>query len=195
MIVSHYIDDPFLINGYKFDLRIYVLITSINPLRIYVYQEGLVRFATIKYDINDIISKNNRFIHLTNYSVNKMNENFIAPENETDGTGSKWSLSAFKNYLQSQNINSDIIFDRIDEILVKSILSIESTICPAFETNVPYRNNCFELLGFDILLDSHLRPWLLEVNLSPSLNIDSPLDLKIKGTEIVSKVFEFEYIY
>ena len=49
---------------------------------------------------------------------------------------------------------------------------------------MPYRTNCFEVLGFDILLDDALRPWLLEVNLSPSLNTDSPLDLKIKGSMI-----------
>jgi len=42
-------------------------------------------------------------------------------------------------------------------------------------------NNCFELLGFDILLDSSMRPWLLEVNLSPSLNVDSTIDFDIKG--------------
>lgn len=47
--------------------------------------------------------------------------------------------------------------------------------------NVPYRDNCFEVLGFDILIDDNLRPWLVEINLSPSLNTDSPLDLKIKG--------------
>jgi tubulin polyglutamylase TTLL5 len=46
---------------------------------------------------------------------------------------------------------------------------------------VPFRNNCFELLGFDILIDNQLNPWLLEVNLSPSLNCDSPLDQRIKG--------------
>lgn len=44
-----------------------------------------------------------------------------------------------------------------------------------------HRNNCFDLLGFDILIDSELKPWLLEVNLSPSLATDSPLDLFIKG--------------
>jgi hypothetical protein len=50
--------------------------------------------------------------------------------------------------------------------------------------NVPYRTNCFEILGFDVLIDDSLRPWLLEINLSPSLNTDSPLDLKIKGSMI-----------
>ncbi len=53
---------------------------------------------------------------------------------------------------------------------------------------VPYRDNCFELLGFDILLDSSLNPWLLEVNLSPSLNCDAPLDQKIKG-ELIADLF------
>lgn len=48
-LVSEYIHNPFLLDGYKFDLRIYVALTSINPLRIYVYDEGLVRFATVKY--------------------------------------------------------------------------------------------------------------------------------------------------
>ena len=46
---------------------------------------------------------------------------------------------------------------------------------------MPFRNNCFELLGFDILIDNQLNPWLLEVNLSPSLGCDSPLDQRIKG--------------
>ena len=49
---------------------------------------------------------------------------------------------------------------------------------------VPYRDNCFEILGFDVLLDDCLRPWLIEINLSPSLNTDSAVDLKIKGNMI-----------
>jgi len=48
--VSEYIANPMVIDGYKFDLRIYVALTSINPLRIYIYEEGLTRFATCKYD-------------------------------------------------------------------------------------------------------------------------------------------------
>jgi len=53
---------------------------------------------------------------------------------------------------------------------------------------VPYRNNCFEVLGFDVLIDDSLRPYLLEVNLNSSLNTDSPLDLRIKG-EMLSDLF------
>lgn len=50
--------------------------------------------------------------------------------------------------------------------------------------HVPYRSSCFSLFGFDVLVDQQLKPWLLEVNHSPSLNIDAPIDLKIKGDMI-----------
>lgn len=78
-IASEYISSPLLINGLKFDLRIYVAVTSVNPLRIYVYEEGLVRFATEKYDTDD---HSNVYSHLTNYSINKKNiSRFIRNKN------------------------------------------------------------------------------------------------------------------
>jgi hypothetical protein len=67
-------------------------------------------------------------------------------------------------------------------MVVKSIISIESSLFNCFNSKVPYKNNCFEVLGYDVLIDDNLKPWLLEVNLSPYLNIlsslacDSPLD-------------------
>lgn len=75
VVVSRYIKNPLLINGHKFDLRIYVTVTSVNPLRIYVYKEGLARFASEKY--SNTVSKDNKFSHLTNYSINKKNDNFV----------------------------------------------------------------------------------------------------------------------
>lgn len=57
-----------------------------------------------------------------------------------------------------------------------------------FQQQVPYKDNCFELLGFDILIDSLLEPWLIEVNLSPSLGCDSALDQRIKGN-LISDLF------
>lgn len=70
MIVQQYIQNPLLIDGFKFDLRVYVALTSVNPLRLYVYDEGLVRFASERYDTQNL---KNVFCHLTNYSVNKRN--------------------------------------------------------------------------------------------------------------------------
>lgn len=78
LVVSHYINNPLLINGFKFDIRVYVLITCFNPLRIYIYNEGLGRFATEKYMSN----KESKFQHLTNYSINKFNTNFKADAEE-----------------------------------------------------------------------------------------------------------------
>ena len=75
-IVCEYIDNPLLLDGYKFDLRIYVALMSVNPLRIYIYEEGLVRLATIKYTQATAGSKYNQYTHLTNYSLNKHNAAF-----------------------------------------------------------------------------------------------------------------------
>ena len=69
-IASVYIDIPLLINGKKFDMRMYVLVTSFHPLRIYFYNEGLARFATEDYS-NDANVLKNKFVHLTNFSINK----------------------------------------------------------------------------------------------------------------------------
>lgn len=98
VIVSHYIENPLLINRLKFDLRIYVAITGVNPLRIYVYEEGLARFATEEYDTSAYNCENKRFQHLTNYSVNKKNTDFI-PSNHEEYFGSKWSLTSLKDFL------------------------------------------------------------------------------------------------
>lgn len=74
-LASKYICKPHLINGFKYDLRVYVLVSSYDPLRVYVYNDGLVRFATEKYTLDPQDLKK-RFIHLTNFSVNKKSENF-----------------------------------------------------------------------------------------------------------------------
>jgi tubulin polyglutamylase TTLL4 len=75
-LVSKYVMNPHLIDGFKYDMRIYVLVTSYDPLKIYLFKEGLVRFATEKYTTN-ILSLKKRFIHLTNYSVNKKAEGYV----------------------------------------------------------------------------------------------------------------------
>ena len=98
-VISRYITNPLLINGHKFDLRIYVIVTSYEPLRVYCYKEGLARFASESYSTK--FNKNNRYMHLTNYSINKKNEKFVKNEDkEQDDVGFKWSLTAFCNHLE-----------------------------------------------------------------------------------------------
>ena len=80
LCVQSYIKNPFLINNLKFDHRIYVLVTSVVPLRVYIYEEGLTRFATEEYT-NDPEQIENNFIHLTNFSINKESEKFVNNSN------------------------------------------------------------------------------------------------------------------
>ena len=69
-------------------------------------------------------------------------------------------------------------------MILKSIISGEHYVLQAMKKMQLHRNNCFEVFGYDILLDSELKPWLLEVNLSPSLACESPLDTTIKANLI-----------
>jgi len=184
MVVAKYIDNPLLINGHKSDLRLYVLVTSYDPLIIYLYEEGLVRFATVKYDHT---GKNlwNPCMHLCNYSINKYHSDYIkSSDPDLDDQGHKWSLSAFLKHLKANNIDTVQLMQSIEDVIIKAIISVEFPVNSACKMFVPHRNNCFELYGFDILVDSDLKPWLIEVNLSPSLAVDAPLDMKIKSAMI-----------
>ena len=68
---------PFLIDGLKFDLRIYVLLAGCEPMRIFMYKDGLVRFATEKYIAPSNTNLEDMCMHLTNYAINKDNPNFV----------------------------------------------------------------------------------------------------------------------
>ena len=97
-------------------------------------------------------------------------------------------------------VDMNLLWSKIYDVIIKSLLSVD-TIVYSHLKKLPSKNNCFELLGYDILIDSELkyvkilnisitfinfyRPWLMEVNLSPSLATDSPLDVKIKSNLIV----------
>lgn len=92
--MQRYMHKPYLIDGYKFDLRIYVLLAGVNPLRIFVYKDGLARFATVPYESPAPGNLSNLFMHLTNYAINKESENFVQNTDENaDDVGSKRSFS------------------------------------------------------------------------------------------------------
>nr|XP_060614201.1 tubulin polyglutamylase TTLL5 isoform X5 [Anolis sagrei ordinatus] len=184
ILVSRYINNPLLIDDFKFDVRLYVLVTSYDPLLVYLYEEGLARFATVRYDQG---AKNikNQFMHLTNYSVNKKSGDYVSCDDpEVEDYGNKWSMSAMLRYLKQEGKDTTGLMASVEDLIIKTILSAELAIASACKAFVPHRGVCFELYGFDVLIDSTLKPWLLEVNLSPSLACDAPLDLKIKASMI-----------
>lgn len=69
-VVSRYIDNPLLIGSKKFDLRLYVLVTSWKPLVAYKHAEGFSRFCAVKYS-QDVDELDNHIMHLTNVSIQK----------------------------------------------------------------------------------------------------------------------------
>ncbi|XP_064196419.1 probable tubulin polyglutamylase TTLL2 [Anguilla rostrata] len=168
VIVQRYVSDPLLISGYKFDLRIYVCVKSFHPLTVYIHQEGLVRFATEKYDLTSL---DNLYAHLTNTSINKFGQ-FYTKDKEQVGPGCKWTMSKFRSFLHNQGVDELLLWQRINSIVTLTLL----TIAPS----IPRSPNCIELLGFDILIDASFKPWLLEVNYSPALSLDCPADVVVK---------------
>eukprot|EP01125_Pyxidicula_operculata_P001187 TRINITY_DN1112_c0_g3_i2.p1 TRINITY_DN1112_c0_g3~~TRINITY_DN1112_c0_g3_i2.p1 ORF type:complete len:464 (-),score=96.89 TRINITY_DN1112_c0_g3_i2:80-1471(-) len=181
-VLQEYISNPFLISGYKSDLRLYVLVTNFHPLKVFLYTDGMIRFCTKKYSVDDL----DPLRHLTNTSIqtklmqkgkipDDVQEEFEATLNNTLGVGdfSKRRLRAFFNYLDSQNIDYQQMWKQIKKVILLTLL-------PLVEEMKPVSKNCFELFGFDILLTEDLKPKLIEVNLAPSLGVSAPTDVVIK---------------
>ncbi|OWF35945.1 Tubulin polyglutamylase TTLL5 [Mizuhopecten yessoensis] len=193
LIVCRYLNQPLLIDGFKFDVRLYVCVTSYDPLVIYLFEEGLTRFATVKYEKSGRHIRN-QCMHLTNYSVNKKSDDYVRNDDpDVEDYGNKWSLGALLRYLRSHGRDTTALMMRIEDVVIKSILSVELPIATACKMFMPFRGNCFELYGFDVLIDDNMKPWVLEVNLSPSLACDAPLDLKIK-TNLICDLFSLSGI-
>ncbi|KAE9047831.1 hypothetical protein PR003_g526 [Phytophthora rubi] len=196
-VVQRYVADPFLINGLKFDLRVYVAVTSYDPLRIYLFHDGLVRFCTEKYSMSKSSLKN-PFGHLTNYSINKKNAAAFQ-KNQDDAqadeahalSSSKWSLQMLFKYLRDQGRARELASfqQALEDLIVKTLIAVEDKLASACSVSST-RCNGFELYGFDVLLEGEsMKPRLLEVNVFPSLSSSSPMDKRIK-TVLVSDLFQ-----
>ncbi|ERE68117.1 tubulin polyglutamylase TTLL13 [Cricetulus griseus] len=161
MICQLYISKPFIIDGFKFDLRVYVLVTSCDPLRVFVYKEGLARFATTSYSHPCTDNLDEICMHLTNYSINKHSSNFIQDAH----SGSKRKLSTFNSYMKAHGYDVEQLWKAIEDVIIKTLISAHPVIKHNYHTCFPshtLNSACFEILGFDILLDRKLKPWLLE---------------------------------
>ncbi|XP_063414060.1 tubulin polyglutamylase TTLL7-like isoform X1 [Mytilus trossulus] len=190
-IVQEYIEKPFLLDGYKFDLRIYVLITSCDPLRVFLFNDGLVRMSTEKYQNPAESNINHMYMHLTNYSVNKHNEYY--EKGESVDSGSKRSIAFLNEYLRNKDRDVALMWRNISDMIVKTLLVSMPHLLHAYRMCRPCAPSgsdsvCFEVLGFDVLLDRNLKPWLLEINRSPSFGTDEKIDWDIKSALIENTI-------
>jgi len=129
---------------------------------------------------------------LTNFSLNKKSDNFVKNTvADNDGEGSKWSHRAFRRFLRDQGIDDAAVFSQIEALAVKTLISIEHSVSLNLARHRATWNCAFELYGFDVMLDQDLQPWLIEVNVCPSLSSSSPLDKGIKYESPVLSIHRF----
>ena len=158
MIAQKYIERPLLILKRKFDIRQLVLITNLNPLTIWFYDQCYVRFSSEKYDVEHLQSK------LKHSSSNYIAKKQTKPE-DSEIPGNMWFQHQFIDYMKQRNHGSDY-FTKFIQPQMKQIViwSLQST-----SDVIENRKNSHELMGFDFMIDDSFQVWLIEVNQSPPL--------------------------
>lgn len=177
-VVQEYLDKPYLISGRKFDIRVYALVSCCDPIRIYIHSAGLARFCSHVYDPNNYADEK---CHITNFALNKDDEEFKRSDGEESIESSKWSLEFFKNYLENNGIDVEKVMRDIEEVTISTIIAGFQQIRPYHSTHVRHRHTSYEMYGLDIMFDENMEPHLIEINISPSMSgQDSKLDQSIK---------------
>ena len=186
IIIQKYIEKPFLYNNRKFDIRIWTLINQ--KLDVFIFKEGHLKACSVNYSIDN----NNSFIHLTNYSLQKYNKNFSKYEK-----GNEISFNTFQQFLDNKGVN----FDFRSEIIPKFKKIIELT-SKSSKNLINFHNlsYCFEIFGYDFMMDEEKNVYLIEINTNPGLELSSKIievlvprmiDDALRLT--VDKLFETEY--
>jgi hypothetical protein len=167
VLLQKYLEKPLLYQGRKFDIRIWILIIAGQENFVYIFKQGHLKATCAEFDINS----SSPFIHLTNYSVQKHNIDFSKKE-----IGNEISYQDFQDELDKKNTGKNFLKDIYPKIVYIIRLAIGSA-----KSNLNHlkRDNCFEIFGCDFILDEKYKPYLLEINMNPGLEISSPLISKL----------------
>jgi hypothetical protein len=165
IIIQKYLDNPFLYKKRKFDIRCFVLVDS--NLNVFFCREGHLKGCSESYNLNNT----NKFIHITNHSLQKKSNNFELYE-----IGNEMSYQDFKNFMVSENIPLEKFDDMINQMKLLVKISFKSVGNKLLKT-MPIL--CFEIFGYDFILDKDFKLWILEINNNPGLGISSPLIEKL----------------
>jgi hypothetical protein len=189
-VVQRYMS-PYVLDGFKFDFRFYVLISSLAPYTAYIYREGLARFCTEKYSPPTPGNLEHRFCHLTNTSVNK--ENLNAGTNFT-----RLASSVLHEISSIEPERGPALWQKICDVSLFSLLAIWSPIVASinqfnserrlfgrrsFNRSAPVLDSFsryFHILGIDIMIGDALQPIVLELNDRPSMVVTYDCEAALK---------------
>jgi hypothetical protein len=164
-LVQEYLSSPHLLDGYKYTLRCYLLISSLDPLEVGLYRDGFCKRASRPFRL-DGEARTDRFRHLTNPEV-------LREDRETPTSSRNLTHTAYRRRLREDGLDDEMLWRRIRRMLaLTAIAAREDMLAQARNEGIPPRAG-FELVGVDVLVDSTLRPWLLECNLLPSLTVEA----------------------
>jgi len=165
-VVQKYIENPLIIHTRKFDIRQWVLVTDWNPLTIWFYDECYVRFSGDQYNADDL---ENRYVHLTNNSVTK----HLKGSDDQRFEQNMWRMETFQNYLK-EKFGRDVFAEIQQKMKQAVIWSLESA-----QDMIGNRKSSFELYGYDFMVDEDFNVWLIEINLSPSLDYSTAVTKRL----------------
>lgn len=182
VIVQNYIPNPLLLEGRKFDFRMYMLIASTNPLTVY-YHDGFLRVSLFEYDTT---TENNQVL-LTNLALNheiyeKVQQGDLhkGMDEEQLKHAQQWNFERLQAYLLSTGVINDPNW--LDNYLrpefKKAMIHLTRMTAPNFIK----RSNVYELYGVDFILDTDLKLWFIEANAGPALaGYSQTLEPHIRG--------------
>ena len=163
LILQKYLEKPLLYQGRKFDIRLWVMSISGQEEDIFIFKQGHLKATCTQYDPES----KNLFVHLTNYSIQKYNVDFSKIE-----IGNEIPFKSFQDELDKNNTGKNFYKDIYPKIV--RIVRISGGAAKG-KINFLNRKYCFEIFGYDFIIDANYQPYLLEINTNPGLEISSPL--------------------
>ena len=188
IIIQKYLDNPLLYKNRKFDIRCFVLLDS--NFNLYFCREGHLKGCSELYNLYN----SNKYIHITNYSLQKNSNNFELYE-----IGNEMSYKDFKNFLINEKISLkkfDYMINQMKILIKISFKSVAKKLLKEKQGNIL----CFEIFGYDFILDNDFKLWILEINNNPGLSISSPVIEKLVPRMMddafrltIDKIFNTQY--
>jgi tetratricopeptide (TPR) repeat protein len=180
-VVQRYLDRPYLIDGHKFHVRLYVLVTSAAPLRAYVYREGIVRIAPERYGLSDE-DLLHPAAHITNTALHVGHPQLKVSNDPNEvNVGHVWSLSAALARMATEGLAQAATWMRLRDLVCRLLRVMNDGGVFAAQT-AEHARYCFPpaLFGLDVLIDRDGRPWLLECQRNPAMT-GNPLTNRINA--------------